>query len=179
MKSGVDYAKEAWVVVKPNLVPWIIVTIVGGALSMVFGLGIVGLARAAKKARAGEKPEIGDALWGLKNNPVQNIIAGIGSMIGACLCGIGLLYLGPRLMFAVPAMANEDATDGMAALKSSWGKTGEFMDHFVRWLTIMVIGGIGSVVCGIGSLVTFPIALVALDAVYEDFKKEGSGDDAE
>ena len=81
MKSGVDYAKDGWEVVKKELVNNIIVFFVASLTVMVLGIGIVSMFYCANKARKGEKLEIGDALWGLKNNPVQNIILCIGFSI--------------------------------------------------------------------------------------------------
>ena len=176
MKPGMDYVKEAWPIVKGDLVNWAILTVVGGILCYAAGLGVPGLLRAARKARKGEKPEIGDLFWGFKNNPVQHIIAVIGSSIGMVAFGIGHLYTGPKLLYALHMMAHEDEKEAVVALKASWAKTGDFMDHLIRYLTIGIVGGIGSVACGVGALVTGPIALIAFDAAYEDFKKLEGGE---
>ena len=59
MKSGVDYAKAGWEVMKKGLVNNIIVFFVASLTVMVLGIGIVSMFYCANKARKGEKLEIG------------------------------------------------------------------------------------------------------------------------
>jgi membrane-anchored glycerophosphoryl diester phosphodiesterase (GDPDase) len=173
MKGGFEYAmKDGWETMKKDLVNNIIVFFVASLLSYVAGLGIVSMFYCAHKLRSGEKITIADALWGLKNNPVRNIIAAVVFAVPFCLCYLPGLYLGPQWIYMFPMIARGDQQDGIAAMKASWekAKAGGFMDHFIRFLLIGIVGGIGSVLCGIGALITMPIAIIAFDAAYDDFK---------
>ena len=179
MKSGVDYAKDGWEVVKKELVNNIIVFFVASLTVMVLGIGIVSMFYCANKARKGEKLEIGAALWGLKNNPVQNIILCIGFSIPFCLCYLPGLYLGPYLIYAFPMVARGEETDGIAALKKAYARgkaAGGWMDHFIRFLILAIVASIGQVACGLGQLVTQPVALVGFDAAYDDLPADGGGE---
>jgi hypothetical protein len=71
MKSGVDYAKVGWEGMKKELVNNIIVFFVASLTCMILGIGVVSMFYCAQKVRKGEKLEIADGLWALKNNPVQ------------------------------------------------------------------------------------------------------------
>jgi hypothetical protein len=164
---------------KGDLVNNIIVFFVASITCMVLGVGIVSMFYCANKARKGEKIEIADALWGLKNNPVQNIICAVGFMIPFCLCYLPGLYLGPQMIYAFPMLARGEETEGIAALKASLARSkaaGGFVDHFIRFLILGIVGGIGQIACGLGTLVTQPIAIMGFDAAYDDLPAAGGGE---
>jgi len=181
MKSGVDYAKDGWETMKKELVNNIIVFFVAGLTCMVLGVGIVSMFYCAHKARKGEKLEIGDALWALKNNPVQSIILAIIFIIPFYICLLPGLYLGPQFIYAFAMLAREEETDAITAVKAAMarcGAAGGIMDHLIRFIILGVVGAIGQVACGVGTLVTQPVAIMAWDAAYDDLPAAGGGGDA-
>jgi hypothetical protein len=176
MKGGFEYAmKDGWETMKKDLVNNIIVFFVAFLTCYIVGLGIPSLFYCANKARKGEKLVIADALWGLKNNPVRNIIAAVVFAVPFCLCYLPGLYTGPQWIYMFPMIARGDEQDGIAAMKASMAKAKAegFVAHLIRFILIGIVGGIGSVACGIGGLVTMPIAVIAFDAAYDDFKAQG------
>jgi uncharacterized membrane protein len=92
-----------------------------------------------------------------------------------CLCYLPGLYTGPQWIYMFPMIARGDEQDGIAAMKASMAKAKAegFVAHLIRFILIGIVGGIGSVACGIGGLITMPIAVIAFDAAYDDFKAQG------
>jgi hypothetical protein len=177
MKGGFEYVmKDGLETMKKDMVNNIIVFFVAALTCMLFGVGVVSMFYCANKARKGEKLAIADALWGLKNNPVQNIIAAIVFMIPFYICCLPGLYLGPQMIYAFPMLARGDEKDAIAAIKASMAKTkaaGGFMDHFMRFLLIGIVGYAGNLACGLGGLITNPMAVIGFDAAYDDLKGQG------
>lgn len=179
MKGGVDYAKEGWEVMKKELVNNVIVFFVASLTCMILGVGIVSMFYCAHKARKGEKLEIGDALWALKNNPVQSIILAIVFIIPFYICLLPGLYFGPQWMYAFAMLAREDETEAIAAIKASMARAkaaGGIVDHLIRFIILGIVGAIGQVACGVGTLVTQPIAMLAWDAAYDDLPEAGAAE---
>jgi hypothetical protein len=176
MKGGVDYAKDGWETMKKDLVNNVIVFFVASITCIVLGVGVVSMFRCANKARKGEKLEINDALWALKNNPVQSIILAIVFMIPFYICCLPGLYFGPQWIYAFAMLAREEEKDAIAAIKASMARTkaaGGIADHLIRFIIIGLVGYIGNLICGIGGLVTNPIAVMAFDAAYDDLPAGG------
>ncbi len=174
MKGGVDYAKAGWEAMKKDLVNNVIVFLVASITCMLFGVGIVSMFYCANKCRKGEKLAIADALWALKNNPVQSIIAAIIFVIPFYICLLPGLYLGPQMIYAFPMLAREEEKDAIAAIKASMARAkaaGGFMDHLIRFFILGLVGYVGNLLCGIGGLVTNPVALMGFDAAYDDLPK--------
>jgi hypothetical protein len=180
MKGGVDYAKDGLEVMKKELVNNVIVFLVAAITCIAFGVGIVSMFYCANKARKGEKLEIGDALWALKNNPVQSIILAIVFMIPFYICLLPGLYFGPQWIYAFAMLAREDEKDAIAAIKASMARTkaaGGIVDHLVRFIILGLVGYVGNLICGIGGLVTNPIAVMGFDAAYDDLPQAGGGEE--
>ncbi len=174
MKSGVDYAKLGWETMKKDLLNNIIVFFVASLTCMILGVGIVSFFYCAQKARKGEKLEIADGLWALKNIPVQAIIAAIIFIIPFYICVLPGLYFGPLFIYAFPMLARGEEKDAVSAIKASMARTkaaGGWMDHFIRFLILDIVGYVGNLLCGVGGLVTIPIAFMGLDAAYDDLPK--------
>jgi hypothetical protein len=161
---------------KKDLVNNIIVFFVASLTNIALGAGMVGMFHCAQKLRKGEKLEIADGLFGIKNNPVQNIIAAIVFMIPFYICLLPGLYLGPQIIYAFPMLARGDEKDAISAIKASMARAkgaGGFMDHFIRFLILGIVGGIGEIACGVGLLVTMPIMIIGFDNAYDDLPAGG------
>lgn len=179
MKGGVDYAKDGWGVMKNELVNNVIVFLVAGITCILLGVGVVSMFYCANKARKGEKLQIGDALWALKNNPVQSIILFIIFMIPFYICLLPGLYFGPQWIYAFAMLARGDEKDAISAIKASMARAkaaGGFMDHLVRFIILGLVGYVGNLVCGLGGLVTNPIAVMGFDAAYDDLPQADGGE---
>ena len=174
-----DHIKAGWETVQPNLVGWIIYTVVFGVVvSFTFGLGaILGInfIRGAKSAiDEGTAPEIG----GLFNfdNIVQDlitmIIVGVANSIGSALAGIGALITGTVLFWA-PMLVADGKAEAVEACKASVAHAkANFMEILIFLLIASVVNMVGALACGLGMIVTAPVTVAAGILYYNSAKDE-------
>ncbi len=161
------------VVVKENLVGWIIFGLVFGVVNS-FGIGFLLLPnafRASKRAmQSGEAPEIGDLFNfdNIANDAVAMCIAAAVNFVGALLCGIGILVTAP-LTFWVAHLAAEGRYAPMDAVKASVAHAkGNIASILIFMIILSLSMSLGTMLtCGLGAFVLPPIALVAMCHFYE------------
>ena len=145
-------------VVKQDFVNWAIIGLVG---QLAFGVGVWGgYHYCAQKQLAGQKPEVADVLRPFSN--IQMIIPGILIGIAACFLVIPGVILGVLWAFVIPLMVQRNlgwqdaARISKAAVMDNLGQT------ILLLLLVGFVGGIGSGACGLGLLITVPMAQVIL-----------------
>ena len=157
-----DQVKEAWNLVKPNLVTWIIALIVGGLLSaftlyLLLGPMQAGWTIMALKSKRGEKIEIGDLFKGFERFVDYLVIGLVGIIVP-----FGFLIT----TWALPYCVDKKAPF-MDSLK--WGLAfflKDIVGCIVAFVVAFVLILVGEIACGIGVLVTAPIAIVYLNLFY-------------
>ncbi len=106
------------------------------------------------------------------------LLYGLLVMVGLCLMIIPAWIAAGVLMFALP-LAAEGRRSGIDALRGSWETLkGAWLSATVFHLVLAVIMVSGVLLCGLGSLVTFPLYVLALGVVYRDHfpnKAKGQG----
>lgn len=86
--------------------------------------------------------------------------------IGSIFCVFPGIYLGIRYFF-YPFLIVDQDMDAMDAIRAAGELTRESMvETFGFLLAIYVLNLVGSLLCGIGLLVTVPITMIALSYVY-------------
>jgi uncharacterized membrane protein len=175
-----DYFKQGWEIVKPNIGPWIILVIVLGAVSSVTGgLGMLILMpnayRVVRKARA---ENAGPELGGLFNfdrigdDLVAMLLQMVANMVGMLICCVGMIATGVLFSW-VPFLLAEDRYKGMASLKASMAHAKQNFGKIIVFMLIaMVVNTIGMLVCYVGLFVTMPVTLVAQWLFYEANRDE-------
>ena len=146
----------------------------------VFGLvlGIVGvtltggLYRMAIKQFRGQPPSIGD-LFSATDAIVPLLMAGvlmyIATLLGACACGVGALVVTGLLMFTIPLIVDK-GMGAIEAMSTSWNTLkGEWLMATVFYLVISIVASSGGILCGIGILVTAPLALLSMAVLYRNY----------
>jgi len=175
----VDHIKAGWETVQPNLVGWIIYTVVFGVVvSVTFGLGaILGInfVRGAKAAvDSGGAPEIG-ALFNFDNivqDIITMVIVGVANSIGSALAGIGALITGTALFWA-PMLVADGQAEAVDACKASVAHAkANFMEILVFLLIASVLNMAGAIACGLGMIVTAPVTVAAGILYYNSSKEE-------
>lgn len=160
-----------WNAYKANLVPGLLAFLVGMIVSVIPLAGLfiaAGNVKVALKLVRGEKPEIGDVFYIFKSgNLVDLLIMTILVGIGAILCGIGVLITAPLFMMGLFLLVDKGGkySDGMNACMT------RVKPNLVGWiifvLVVGIVGGLGSILCGVGILLTMPIAWCAFAYAYE------------
>lgn len=163
LSSGVDFLKK-------NPVPAIVGLLLAGLVNaftaqILSGVMWVGYMEMVKKHRAGEKPEIADVFAGFQKL-VPALLAGILGMllvmIGTILCVIPGLLAAPVMWAALYFVVNGEQ-DGVNAIKRGWATVKpQLVMAAVTLLVLCIVGSLGGILCGIGALVTFPIALAGI-----------------
>jgi len=96
-------------------------------------------------------------------------IIGMIPVIGWLICLVAGGLIMPWWAIGLHYIMEENA-DFMDAGKKSWGILSTNLPMFwVFGIVAGIVSGIGSVICGIGVIVTIPIGLIAMAAMLEDF----------
>lgn len=144
----------------------------GGLLLMVFiQIVMAGLMRMAVNQVKGEAIGIGDMFSALDVAPAVvgvAIMVGIITMIGSYLCVIPGLIAGGLLMLALPLVVDHRAGAVEAVGLSFSTLKSEWLMAAVFYLVLTVIYVIGAILCGLGLLVTLPVAMLSIAVVYRD-----------
>jgi uncharacterized membrane protein len=137
-----------------------------GLSLLVFGPVVGGLMAAARKATLGEPPTIDDAFAPCTTRPGDYLIVGLAINIGALVCGVG--WFASSFIFMFAPLLLVDGLDFKQALRVSkeltFAKVGELLAFY---LALLVLNMIGSMLLGIGLLVTLPVSALALIRAYE------------
>lgn len=170
---------EGWKAVKANLVPTIIAFICAALLCIIPLVGgllaLPGFAHIGLKLVRGQKPEPADGFIVFKQSVMDHIIMGIIQAIGMILCCIGV-YVTQGLFFQGTFLIGDK--------KMKWGEAkdkcmAEIKPNLMAWVIFVfvvgLVGGLGSILCGVGVLITGPIAVTALAYAYEKTLGAGGG----
>ena len=139
-----------------------------------------GAYRAAFRQLRGERTTIGELFS--EGDTVLRVIGAylliaVFAMIGSIFCILPAYVVAGTLHYAVPLVIerNLGVTD---ALRASWDATKAHWFQFTLFgLVIQLIAQLGSLVCGIGLLVTFPLFFTITVAAYKDmFGVKGARD---
>ncbi len=162
MRYG-DYVKESFEVVKANLGPSVVMALVM-AIPVLGWVAIFNWLAMFKAARAEGKPmDIG----GLFN--FENAADKIITLLLLCCGYMCCVVPGMLIAFAPCIIADKPGTPAMSAVKAAleFGKA-NVVPMIVLGLVVAIVQSLGSVACGVGILITMPIAQGALFLAYED-----------
>lgn len=175
MRYG-DYVKEAFEIVKANLVPSVVFALATAIplvnlLSPIFMINFMAAVKAAK--HEGRPIQIGDLL-NMENAVdkwVGMFIVGLAVGIGNMCFIIPGLVLAAILYFTAPILADKPGTPFMNAIKGAFafGK-GNIVPSLLLVIVLGLVAFVGVLACGVGTLVTMPIAVAAGFLAYEDHK---------
>ena len=191
-----DVINQAWATLQQQLGNWVIVTIVavvimsvagwlvgmipvvGRMLSVIPGAIIAaGLYHTALKHLRGEVIAVSD-LFGITDmiGPVivASILATIGTAIAAIFCVIPGIVLGALWMFTNLLIVDK-GMDGIEALRQSFNALrSQWLMATVFIVVVGLIALTGILACGVGLLITLPLALLSVTILYRDFFPERS-----
>ncbi len=122
------------------------------------------------KAHAGGTPAPGDVFKPLgRTFPLLGaaLVHAVAIFLGTLLLVVPGLILAARWMYALPLMADKGMGMGEAQRRSAEmvQQGGTFM-HVVFLLVLAVVGGSGSLLAGVGALLTVPLSVGALGLGY-------------
>jgi hypothetical protein len=155
---------------KKNFLTHIVAVLLAAIISNIsFGIlagpMMVGYMRLIRIEDEGGKAEIGDVFKGFDDFVpalLAVLVSGIIVSIGFMLCVIpGLL-----IMALVPTAAYLVAVgekDGINAVRRAWRVVQEnLIGAFLCSQVLMILGSLGAIVCGVGILVTMPVAFIGI-----------------
>jgi hypothetical protein len=138
-----------------------LVPLVGG------GLAMAGLMRVSLKALRGERPEPADGFVALQQSPVDHIVMGLLQVVGILACCVGL-YVSQALFVPGTALILEKGMDWNRAKDVCIARIGP---NWVAWtlytFLVGLVGASGALLCGVGVVLTAPLATLALAYAYE------------
>ncbi len=159
-----------------HIVVSLLMGIVGGASGgLLYGPMMVGYMRMIKTDDEGGTTQIGDVFKGFDDFVpalLAVLLSTIAVSIGIVLCIIpGLLIMGLIPLAAYLVAVGEK--DGIAALKRAWEIIKEnLVASCLCTLALSIIGSLGAILCGIGIILTMPMAFIGL---YHMAKQLASG----
>lgn len=147
-----------------HIVTSLLIGIVGGATAgLLTGPMMVGYMRMIKREDEGTKAEIADVFKGFDDFVpallavlLTSIIVGIGFML-CILPGLLIMALVPVATYLVAV----GEKDGINAIKRAWDAVkANLLSAFLCGLVLAIIGSLGGLLCGIGIILTLPIAFI-------------------
>lgn len=147
-----------------HIVTSLLIGIVGGVTAgLLTGPMMVGYMRMIKTEDEGGKAEIADVFKGFDDFVpallavlVSSIIVGIGFML-CFIPGLLIMALVPVATYLV-AMGEKD---GINAIKRGWDVVKDnLLGAFFCSLVLGIVGSLGGLLCGIGMILTLPIAFI-------------------
>ena len=153
---------------------------VAGSFSMgiLTGPMMVGYMKMIKTEDEGGKVEIGDIFKGFDDFVpalVAVLVSSVAVSIGVMLCiipGLLIIALVPLSAYFV-AVAGEK--DGINAIKRAWALVKEnLVSSCLCALVLGIVGSLGSVLCGVGMLLTLPIAFIGMYHMAKQMAGSGS-----
>ena len=124
-------------------------------------------------------PDIGKGFEVFVQALLVGIVGGLISMLGLIGCVVGVFVTTALVMFAMPLVMDR-RMEFWPAIQASMDKVKEnLMGWAVFVLAMWGVNLLGALVCGVGTLVTGPITIVALVLAYRDnFGFAGAATDA-
>ncbi len=191
-----DVINQAWAMLQQQMGNWAVLMVVAivivGVLNWLLGkLGTVGsfvggipsaivaagLYRAALKHMRGETIAVAD-MFGVSDviGPliVASILTTIGVAIGFIFCILPGVALASLWMFTELLIVDK-GMDGIEAMRQSFNALRrEWLMATVFNIVLALIGIAGIIACGVGLLITAPIAILSVTILYRDFFPESS-----
>lgn len=147
-----------------HIVTSLLIGIVGGVTAgLLTGPMMVGYMRMIKTEDEGGKAEIADVFKGFDDfvpGLLAVLLSSIIVAIGFMLCFIpGLLIM--ALVPVATYLVAVGEKDGVNAIKRAWDAVkANLVSAFFCGLVLAIIGSLGSLLCGIGIILTLPIAFI-------------------
>lgn len=147
-----------------HIVTSLLIGIVGGVTAgLLTGPMMVGYMRMIKTEDEGGKAEIADVFKGFDDFVpallavlLSSIIVGIGFML-CVIPGLLVMALVPVAAYLVAV----GETDGIKAISRAWDAVkANFLGAFFCGLVLGIVGSLGGLLCGIGMILTLPIAFI-------------------
>ena len=144
----------------------LIMMVVGGASGgLLYGPMVLGYMRMLKMEEEGGMPQIGDVFKGFDDFLpafLAMFLGGLAVSVGMMLCIIpGLLILALPMTAVYLVMLGEK--DGINALKRAWKIVkANLIPSALCALVLGLIGSLGMILCGIGMILTMPIAFIGM-----------------
>ena len=163
VSAGIAGLKKNFVL---HLVSTLLISVVGGfSGGLLSGPMMVGYMRMLKVEEEGGTPQIGDIFKGFDDFVPALLAALLGSIavsIGIFLCIIPGLLIMALIPVAVYLVAFGEK-DGVNALKRAWVIVKEnLVPSALCSLVLAIIGSLGTILCGVGGLLTLPIAFIGM-----------------
>lgn len=161
-----------------HIVATLLVAIIGNvSFGLLAGPMIVGYMRLVKIEDEGGKASIGDVFKGF-DDFVPALLA---VLVGGIVVGLGFMLCvipGVLIMALVPTAAYLVAVgekDGITALKRAWETVKEnLVGSCLCALVLTIIGSLGAILCGIGIVITMPIAFIGMYHMAKQLTNSGS-----
>lgn len=189
-----DVINQAWAMLQQQMGNWVVLMVVAvvivGVLNWLLGrLGSIGSAlggipsgiiaaglyRAALKHTRGENIAVAD-MFGITDmiGPiiVASILTTIGTAIGFVFCILPGVVLAALWMFTQLLIVDK-GMDGIEAMRQSFNALrGEWLMATVFMFVVALIALAGMIACGVGILITGPLAVLSVTVLYRDFFPE-------
>lgn len=163
VSAGVAGLKKNFVL---HIVVMLIMMVAGGASGgLLYGPMVLGYMRMLKMEEEGGTPQIGDVFKGFDDFLpafLAMFLGGLAVSVGMMLCIIpGLLILALPMTAVYLVMLGEK--DGINALKRAWEIVkANLIPSALCALVLGLIGSLGMILCGIGMILTMPIAFIGM-----------------
>jgi uncharacterized membrane protein len=165
-----------------HIVATLLVGIVGGvSAGLLSGPMFVGYMRMIKVEDEGGKAEIADVFKGF-DDFVPALLA---VLLSSLIVSVGFLFCilpGLLIMALVPTAAYLVAVgemDGVNAIKRAFGAVKEnLLGAFICSLILGIVGSLGAILCGIGIIITMPIALIGMYHMAKQLTNGGTTSNA-
>jgi hypothetical protein len=165
-----DALRLAWERFKQDPWPILLMVLIANLIFLIpiagIGLGMPGALLAGARVVRGQTPEVDDALVGFKR-PVDHIMIGLLQLSGMLACCVGVLVTAP-LFFMGHMLIVEKGLDWQQAMRVCLDQV---KPHLVEWilfyLVLVLFSSLGALACGLGVLVTAPMAAIAMAFAYE------------
>jgi uncharacterized membrane protein len=120
----------------------------------------------------GETVQVGDVFAGFNlafvNLAMVGLVKALLTMLGFLLCIVPGIYLGVGYMFAMPLVVDKKMEFWTAMEVSRRVVHEHWWSVFALLIVLILVVFAGFLVCGVGELITIPLATAALMYVYED-----------
>jgi hypothetical protein len=162
--------EAAWAVFKKDyetfLLPALCAMLLGLVPLVGGGLVMAGLMHVSLKTLRGQRPEPADGFIGLQA-PVDHIVMGLLQIAGLLLCCLGV-YVTHGVFYPGSALIVEK---GMTWTQAKDVCVARIWPQWAEWtlftFVVGLVGASGAILCGVGVLVTVPLAALALAYAYD------------
>lgn len=173
------YLERSWRLMIDNPVELWIAPLVGSLIAgfcwpFLYGPMMAGIAFLVFRAIRGEKADFADIFRGFDrfgDNVLAALFSGILIAIGFVLCIIPGIIASIGLLYTFQILADTNLSWSQAMTRSWEMIRNRFWEHFVFALVLVLINAVGGLFCGIGTLLTGPLTILAVTVAYEDLTR--------